>query len=248
MSVVIFGLTNLTTFWSFERAGKTFPEALPIYLLFASISALGTILANGVTATRFSLIGKTEKLHHLAFTDNLTGAFNRRQFEADQTRFGSGTFVLLLDLDAFKQVNDVHGQAMGDQVLQQTVQILSEQLRPGDRIYRMGGEEFLVVLSDCRASSVGLVTERLHQAVVRDVGRRCALPSSVTFSGGLAAWKGTQAQILERADALLYQAKNAGRNRVMTEAELTGTVEFEQKRTPKVFQFERTSYGPSSAG
>ncbi|WP_161883886.1 diguanylate cyclase [Deinococcus alpinitundrae] len=233
MPPVIFGLANLTTFWAFAATGKTFLEALPIYLLFASMSALGTVLANGVTATRFSLIGTSEKLQRLAFTDNLTGAFNRRQFEADQTHFASGTFVLLLDLDHFKQVNDVHGHAVGDQVLRQTVQVLSEQLRPGDRTYRLGGEEFLVVLNDCPASSVGMVTERLHQAVARDVGRRCGLPSGVTFSGGLVACKGTQAQILERADALLYQAKNAGRNRVMNEAGLGGSVGLGKQRGPK---------------
>jgi len=170
MPLVIFGLANLTTFWAFAATGKTFPEALPIYLLFASMSAVGTILANGVTAVRFSLIVKTEQLQQLAFTDKLTVAFNRRQFEEEQTHFASGTFLMLLDLDHFKQVNDVHGHAVGDQVLRQTVQVLSEQLRPGDRIYRMGGEEFLVVLSNCRVSAVGMVAERLHQAVARTWG------------------------------------------------------------------------------
>ena len=233
MPLVIFGLANLTTFWAFSKTGKTFLEALPIYLLFASMGALGAILANGVAASRFSLIGKTELLRELAFTDKLTGAFNRRQFEEDQTKFRAGTFLLLLDLDHFKRVNDVHGHAVGDQVLRQTVQVLSEQLRPRDRVYRMGGEEFLVVLNDCRASSADMVAERLHQAVARDVGQRCDLPSGVTFSAGLVEWKGTQAQILERADALLYQAKNAGRNRVMNEADLGERVGLGKQLVPK---------------
>ena len=153
-----------------------------------------------------------------ANTDALTGVLNRRAlFE----RFGEDDIVpdlgvLMFDLDNFKQINDRHGHAHGDLVLQQFAGVMREQLRGKDVVARLGGEEFCVILPGLDREAAQRVAEGIREGFA---GLRIPIGSSdgiATVSAGLAtAGAGeTFSSVLSRADAALYKAKSAGRNQV----------------------------------
>jgi len=162
----------------------------------------------------------------MAVTDSLTGLHNRRyaMFELDRilTRPGRGVAVMMLDLDHFKQINDSHGHSVGDEVLRHVARRLQAQLRSGDLLARIGGEEFLVALPDTDRSSALDCAERLRAAVSGDPVKLSGdtPPLSVTLSVGLTLTRsGGQAadsaqSLIERADGALYGAKAEGRDQV----------------------------------
>ena len=158
-----------------------------------------------------------------AASDALTGLPNRRA--ADETiqrmaahaiRRGSPLAVVLLDLDHFKQINDVHGHEQGDKVLAAVGQVLSSTLRASDFAARYGGEEFLVLLPDTDRATARDVAEKLRRAIM---DAELSHVGSLTASFGVAALPddGAECESLVRmADRALYAAKAAGRNRVET--------------------------------
>jgi diguanylate cyclase (GGDEF)-like protein len=169
-----------------------------------------------------------EALETTARTDPLTGAANRvrlvedlRAVRSHLDRQRSPYGLVAVDLDRFKLVNDRFGHLGGDDVLQRVVAAMRQTLRPGDGIYRFGGEEFLVILESPTEASLSTAAERLRAAVA-DV--RIEHPDNVPFGVATislgAVWL-TPADLdqsddewFARADAALYQAKKLGRNRV----------------------------------
>ena len=168
-----------------------------------------------------------------ATTDALTGIANRRAFDAKlkrnvtlaRTEPSSLISVLLLDVDHFKQFNDSYGHRTGDLVLRLVARLLSDNIKGRDTVARYGGEEFAVLLAgaDLKAAAtvarqicVGLASKDL---VVR--GSRQAI-GRVTISIGVAQFRpgDSVTNLVERADGALYKAKETGRNRVCTEADL----------------------------
>ena len=162
----------------------------------------------------------------LALTDSLTGLYNRRYLEAHlgnlMTRVldgGKPFALLMIDLDYFKRINDEYGHAIGDEVLRELATRLVHSVRNFDLVARLGGEEFVVVMPDASKEVAFAVAERLCQRVARQpftishpVGQ-----IEVTVSIGCAAASGEDERcesLLKRADAALYRAKRAGRNRV----------------------------------
>lgn len=162
-----------------------------------------------------------DRLIELATRDALTGAFNRRHLgqtiagpvERHQ-RNGAPSSVLALDLDHFKRVNDRHGHAGGDRVLRDFVDLIQARIRRIDVLFRMGGEEFLVLVPDAREAEAAKLAEDLRQRVVA-----AALldREPVTVSIGVAeiADGDSGESWLKRADAALYRAKQDGRDRVV---------------------------------
>ncbi|HMO72041.1 MAG TPA: diguanylate cyclase, partial [Paracoccaceae bacterium] len=167
----------------------------------------------------------------LAAVDPLTGLYNRRHgmralgsIDAEARRAGDGYAVLIADLDRFKQVNDRYGHSAGDAVLTGAADRLRAQLRPGDLIARIGGEEFLVVLPSVDLPQARQIAERLCRAVA---DRPLRLPQgggvTMTVSIGLAmsdprtgeAGAGVQA-LIDAADRALVTAKATGRNQGTT--------------------------------
>jgi two-component system, cell cycle response regulator len=162
--------------------------------------------------------------------DHLTGLGNRLRQDEDldaltsrAERYGQSFCVALLDIDHFKGYNDTCGHLAGDEVLRRIAQVLVDERRRGDAVYRYGGEELLVVLPAQDLDSATIAVERMRTAV-----EALAIPHPgikpvgvVTVSAGVAerrANKGGDAEeLLHRADAALYNAKRAGRNRVVTE-------------------------------
>jgi diguanylate cyclase (GGDEF)-like protein len=152
-----------------------------------------------------------DQLEALALSDPLTGLCNRRAWtERVQGTFGARdgsrrVCVAVLDLDKFKELNDSRGHQAGDQALKATAAAWQAELRPGDVLARFGGDEFALLLPDCPLPNALRVVDRL----------RAATRSGLSCSAGVAEWDGreTLAELQHRADALLYEAKRAGRDR-----------------------------------
>lgn len=165
-----------------------------------------------------------ELLREQALRDPLTGLYNRRYLDeffalevAQARRHSRAMALALIDLDHFKQLNDEHGHLIGDDVLKSVALFLIENLRASDVLFRIGGEEFLVILPDV---DVDVAFKRLNRlcsdfsAVAVDTRNG---PLSLTFSAGLALWPqhgDTLDELFLHADTALYRAKAEGRNRV----------------------------------
>lgn len=214
----LYGAANLTTFLAFFLAGRPLKEAVPAYLMFASLSAVGMLAGHLVIQTRLQALARAEELERLAYVDPLTGSLNRRRFDDDLLAAPQPAYLLMLDLDHFKRVNDTYGHGVGDQVLVQLAQVLREAARPTDGVYRLGGEEFAVILAPCEEGQVERVAERLREEVARQVAERAGLMTeTITVSGGLVRIRGEKRTLLRAADERLYRAKTLGRNAVVAE-------------------------------
>lgn len=160
-------------------------------------------------------------LHALAHTDALTTLPNRRHFDAAlqtsasrRPQPGRHVALLYLDIDHFKQINDIHGHASGDAVLFEFARRLREVVRDSDVVARLAGDEFTVLLHDIRAEAdVELVMRKILEAVhVPFVLPECTLNVGTSIGAGMSAGTVTPKLLMECADAALYVAKNAGRN------------------------------------
>lgn len=164
--------------------------------------------------------------NNAARTDELTGVNNRRAFneQADTMfvytrRYGVPLSALLLDIDHFKQINDTHGHAAGDKVLQAVVQRIQSTLREADLCGRLGGEEFGVLLAGTNMHEAVQIAEKIRLAVqaievpVNDTTLHVTISVGVAEAGGACVNTST---LLAHADAAMYQAKSNGRNQVQS--------------------------------
>jgi diguanylate cyclase len=208
------------------------PVAPPGRFLFWLVltRAVGRFLAINAEVSRLrarlhernkELAQASAKLGELATHDELTGVWNRREFmhllqdERGRAERGGPAFcVAMVDADHFKQVNDRLGHLAGDGVLQELAQLLESTLRTADRLARYGGEEFAVLLVGSAGEAAPAALERMRNAVSAHEWDRVAPGLRLTISAGIAGWRAGEdvGQLLNRADAALYAAKNAGRN------------------------------------
>ena len=174
-------------------------------------TVLASLLATEVAVTleRVALLARLELV---ARTDELTGLPNRRAWQealprelTRAQRESRPLCVAMLDLDHFKDFNDLRGHQAGDRLLKQMAGAWLGELRSGDTLSRYGGEEFALLLPGCEIDQAHVVVERL----------RAVVPLGQTCSAGIACWEEseTAADLLERADAALYEAKRSGRDR-----------------------------------
>jgi diguanylate cyclase (GGDEF)-like protein len=154
--------------------------------------------------TALSRLYALDALRHAADTDPLTGLLNRRSFGSALKHLPADGTVLMIDLDHFKDINDVGGHQAGDQILKAFSAHLRAAARPQDLIARWGGEEFAVALAADSPGAAQAMLSRLRASWTR----------TPTFSSGAAAIRAGEPAMhtLARADALLYEAKNNGRN------------------------------------
>jgi diguanylate cyclase (GGDEF)-like protein len=192
------------------------------------IALLLVILAS-IALLLFRVKRSQLRFKRMSTLDGLTGILNHQHFMSEAERIlriqekklGSACLVSI-DIDHFKQVNDTHGHAMGDIVLQHTVAVLQEDLRPIDLFARLGGEEFGILLVGCTSSQAMATAQRLRIAIesapVEDAGRVISLSVSV----GVASTDrcGYQlSRLFRESDAALYRAKRTGRNRVVADTD-----------------------------
>lgn len=195
----------------------------PLQLLARSGHQWSPGVVPGSTAWMQELV---DALLKLSSKDPLTGLANRRQFELTLdreidrvARSGEAALVLLLDIDHFKRVNDVHGHLIGDEVLVLVARIMRGALRSEDRLYRFGGEEFVVLLDASDAAGARTAFERLRLAVAAYDFPRAG---RVTVSVGYVDVRpgDTPQSAFSRADQGVYHAKSNGRDQVVAYADL----------------------------
>lgn len=177
----------------------------------------------------------------LSLRDPLTGTANRRHFDAildgelDRVaRSGDVALLLMVDVDHFKQVNDLHGHNIGDAVLQQVAGALAQCVRPMDTLARYGGEEFAIVLPACQPAYGQNVADRIRRAIEAlrvpvHPGHDIGVTVSIGGAYALQWIRSTRKLWIERADQQLYLAKDAGRNRIEIEQQPDSTVTAEEK-------------------
>lgn len=168
-----------------------------------------------------------ESAQILSITDPLTGLLNRRGFDvvfskAFDQRDKNPFALVHMDLDRFKEINDTFGHAAGDRVLAEVAGVLASEVRSGDRVCRMGGDEFLILIPADRPAAVAqIICERM----IRKIGAMEVCPGSekVSASMGIAVSDSKRIlqppQLFEMADAALYRAKASGRGRVVSWSE-----------------------------
>lgn len=160
---------------------------------------------------------------HLSETDALTKLNNRRCFEncfdkefARAKRYGNKLSIGIIDVDFFKKINDTYGHLCGDYILQEVAYNIVNNFRQTDFVFRYGGEEFTVILTETSAESAQIPFERLRKTIEEQVFKYNNNDIKVTISAGISS--NTELQdawdMLDEADKALYKAKNNGRNRV----------------------------------
>jgi diguanylate cyclase (GGDEF)-like protein len=214
-----------------DTAGKVVGLVTQADLLaaqFHRIESQSEILEEAVAHRTRELLEVNNRLRDLCLEDALLNIGNRRAMAVDLVhthaaarRYHRSYAVILCDIDHFKLYNDRYGHAAGDNALQKIALVLRETIRKSDRVYRYGGEELLLLLPETDRRGAEKLAEKLLKAIAR-----CAIPHQgqpagiVTLSGGIASLEehGTGdswEDLLQAADRALYQAKNAGRNRIM---------------------------------
>lgn len=186
----------------------------------STLTILVTIVVMSSFAFAFSLVTnrQREKLIQLATKDPLTGAGNRRHLDNklneivnDYQRTATSAAMLLLDLDHLKKVNDSHGHVVGDQILKRITEIINIRIRVTDNLYRIGGDEFVVILEGQTIDHAAHLAEQLRTLVEAN---ELIAGQPVTVSVGIAELKANESaeDWLHRADEALYGAKRDGRN------------------------------------
>ncbi|MGU3495323.1 diguanylate cyclase [Xanthobacteraceae bacterium A53D] len=215
-------------------AGLSVDEIMAPWRTRAVIAGIGTLVICVLSiaiaiALRLDLMqraGSQAELVQSSLTDSLTGIANRRQFDDISAREWQRALrvkaplaVLMIDIDRFKTVNDRLGHPAGDDVLRAIAQLIQHNLRrPGDFVARYGGEEFVALLPDTEIYGAQETAERIRSAIERDIMKG---DQRITVSVGVAAVAASQqrsvSDVISAADRALYRAKEAGRNRVVTE-------------------------------
>ena len=171
------------------------------------------------------LESKLEKIGELVREDVLTGSLNRRGMEdvferelARADRRNSPLCIAMLDLDDFKRLNDTYGHVAGDEALVYLVRVVKDTLRSMDMIARFGGEEFLLILPDTTIEDAMQTVTRVQRELTKRIFMYNNERLLITFSAGVALRQDDENQLsmIKRADAALFQAKRAGKNRVVS--------------------------------
>jgi diguanylate cyclase len=175
--------------------------------------------------SRLGMQSLNSQLEKVSRVDGMTGLYNRRFWEEQfvmeykrDKRSESPSALIMLDIDNFKKVNDTYGHPAGDEVIKTLAGIIKKAIRETDLAGRYGGEEFAVILPDTPVANVEFVAERIRRLVEKCVVVYDEINISFTVSIGIAGFKQTykdSTQWLDMADKSLYQAKAAGKNRVI---------------------------------
>ncbi len=187
-----------------------------------------TILALGLLFLAVSVLDMVDDLRHQARSDAGTGLLNRRGFEScalkaiDKAKADNRSLSLIVcDIDRFKSVNDIYGHSAGDLVLRSVADVLESSVRKGDRVGRIGGEEFAILLSATDVEIAAALAQAMCLSIEMQNFPAVVSNHKVTASFGVAALEenDTYQSLFERADMALYKAKDCGRNRVVIESD-----------------------------
>ena len=187
-------------------------QALTFYLSACATVVFSFAFADRMRDQQLQLIQQASK-------DPLTGAGNRRAMEQKLIDLMSfqrrdadiEASLLMIDIDKFKSINDVHGHAVGDEILVELIRIVTSSIRITDNVYRLGGEEFVIIAEKTPLEDAKNLSEKIRMAVELD---QVMKPYNVTISVGTAQYLANESahEWLGRADKAMYKAKNEGRN------------------------------------
>lgn len=213
--------------WQPETTMSNVVACLPMLLVYPQLVALWTYwLAQRLNEKR-------QALEQISRHDGLSGVHNRQYWEhlahaefSRTTRHGTVASLLLIDIDHFKEFNDRHGHRVGDDVIRRVGRVLREHSRAEDSVGRYGGEEFAVILPDCRSEDALAKAETIREAITQE----SATYGDITVSIGVAEIDAAMwhySEWIEAADRALFRAKEAGRNSctVAVAPERTATTE-----------------------
>ena len=236
--LVLFGVVISVLVFATGLGWLSLDQRIDLVSLFVMCCAVGVLVGNLLQDLRMQSInaeielrGLNRQLHGYATTDPLTKLRNRRQLDGDvaliwpSIQRGGHCAVVMFDLDHFKRLNDERGHGAGDSTLRLVAIELQRQVRGRDSVYRVGGEEFLVLLRDTTLDGGLQVADRIRVAI-SDLGLPAGgglHPGRLTISGGVAVAGAESASwdaVVASADAALYAAKEAGRDRVFGPAGL----------------------------
>ncbi|MGM0526175.1 MAG: GGDEF domain-containing protein [Pseudomonadota bacterium] len=199
--------------------------SMPLDLAWRGILSLGAMVV--LTITLLVLLQRMQRnFTDLATTDTLTGVYNRKRLNVELDRIlalfnrsQDDVSVMICDIDWFKPLNDKFGHLQGDRLLIQAAATIKQSVRATDSVFRVGGEEFLVILPDTDLNGAVVAAEKLRTEFEQKVFKVKGAEASMTLSIGVAQLKQGEhwTDWLERADQRLYQAKDAGRNRVIAD-------------------------------
>jgi len=210
MSNIIFALVNLPLAWNLFDT----QVAVRFSVTFLLVCAYSAIFLR-VISKQYS------ELHILAITDKLTGLYNRTLLQDSLTqaihqanRTNTAFTLIIMDIDYFKKINDELGHDMGDYVLVQLGAFLKDSFRESDKVFRIGGEEFLILVYNTDAANSANIAEKLRKNIenlplIPD--RKVTMSIGVAGLGSAKGWK----EWMKVCDMNLYEAKNSGRNRVV---------------------------------
>lgn len=198
-------------------------ESASVFVISGAV--IGCVMSEVRDRIRQRVFGLEVELERVARTDALSGVLSRRAFVDSSTiefqraqRYGYPLAVLMIDIDHFKALNDTHGHAAGDEAIRMLGETCRRMLRTSDLIGRMGGEEFAVALPHTDAVAAEPLANRLREAISALRLSSKSGPVQFTISVGVAMRARGDLGVLDtlaRADHALYDAKHAGRNRVM---------------------------------
>jgi len=224
-----------------DREPRTLgPEEL-VTLKDLAVTVERELEAQALSASEQALRRELQNTKKAASTDPLTRAWNRgaimRLLEVELQRarqHQDGVAVAMVDLDHFKRINDTFGHPGGDEVLRMAADHMRASLRRQDSVGRYGGEEFLIVMTGCGRTDSMQVCERVREQIATSPVELSAGPCSVTASIGL--WQGvpgpehSPASVIAAADVALYEAKHAGRDRVVLACQGTNRSEYADRQ------------------
>ncbi|MBE0486352.1 GGDEF domain-containing protein [Marinobacter sp.] len=207
-------LISILVLMSIETAFSSNVQMWTFAATAATVSACAYVFAHRNQDQR-------ERLEHLATIDPLTGVKNRRSMDeeldraaANAERTGLPYALVMLDIDHFKQINDVYGHGVGDEVLRDLVALIEHNTRKSDQLFRYGGEEFVLLLPGVDGASLQTVMNNLQQ-VLRKHLKYAGGPVTSSYGVALLGHGESVESWLGRADEALYQAKETGRDRII---------------------------------
>ncbi len=197
-----------------NSSGEVFYFLISASLLSSQKKQYSVILSDITQEEKYK-----KKIEQISITDPLTGIFNRRYYDqkikeeiSSAKRYDFPLSLVMLDIDFFKKINDDYGHDTGDEVLKEYTNLISSLLRNGDKVCRIGGEEFAVILPHITVNEAAKVAEKLRTSIEK---HKKILPITMSF-GAVQYIKGESTDsIFKRADNALYEAKNSGRNKVV---------------------------------
>ena len=205
-------------------------------IFYQDLILLALSIAAVISAVKLKKAVFDDDLENMALTDGLTGLYNRRYFDifydnifAQSSRYDIPLSLIMCDIDHFKKINDTYGHDKGDVILKEVANVLKANTRKSDIASRFGGEEFMLCLPSTHITSAIDVARKIKQMILniqaKDI-KKVTISIGVTFYRK--EFENSSKELLKRLDNLLYEAKNRGRNRIISEDVSGDIIEVEE--------------------